>query len=480
MRLFVVFLILATLPQVHAQEGLFVSRHNITYTLGTDDFLAEEVIVFEYMGSASGNLFKDNIYFIRGDAREVEVGATEDDLKYSVEYSDSTIININLIFWRGEKRTVTLRYNRSDMLFTEDTVNSIDGLAIGKYTWIADRATVKFKAPTGFQFGNVAPPAAKTIEDSKEVLTYDLTPIDIENLTTIRDGIPVRLEYAKFDELGAVEIQTAREFIEDGESDLSGANKSIENALGQVSDITPILTLFEIASTRLDEAKSALTLAEVKSNPFSAEYSPHEAYYYAKSSRNLSRGASRKAIEAKDLANYEIQSSLKEKISGIDSKLQEKSEAGLMPATNMPQDAGGIWPIAGQWVAIISIIGVVVLFDIYRRSGGYRKASASKKSTVRDFRAIDELKHKTFTGFDKKLDTVKHGTELAGEIRDKRREKEELERELEKLHRTLDREEISQQDFDIEREKIDKEINETSSNIAGLKSRLNELKKVNK
>jgi peptidoglycan hydrolase CwlO-like protein len=410
----------------------------------------------------------------------VEVEAAEVDLKHSVEYFDSTIININPIFWRGEKRTVTLLYNRSDMLFTEDAVNFIDGLALGKYTWIADRATVKFIAPPGFQFGNVAPPAAKTIEDSKEVLTYDLTPTDIENLTTIRDGIPVRLEYAKFDELAAVEIQTAREFIEDGESSLQGANKSIENAKEQVQDITQILTLFEIASTRLSEAKSALELAEVKSNPFSAEYSPYEAYYYAKGSRNLSRAASRKAIEAKDLANHQIQRSLEERISGIGSKLQEQSEAELLPETNMPQDAGGIWQIAGQWVVILSIIAVVVLFDIYRRSGRYRKASASKKSTVRDFRAIDELKHKTFEGFDKKLDTVKHAAELAGEIRGLRKGKEELERELEKLQRKVDREEISKQEFEVEREKIDTEINETSSNIARLKSRLDELKRSSK
>lgn len=475
-----VFLILAALPQVHGQEGLFVSRHNITYTLGTSDFKAEEVIVFEYMGSASGNLFNDNIYFTRGDAREVEVEAAPENLKHSVDYLDLTVININLIFWRGEKRVVTLRYNRSDMLFAEDTVNYIDGLALGKYTWIADRVTVKFKAPAGFQFGNVAPPATKTIEDSKEVLTYDLTPIDLEKLTTIREGVPVRLEYAKFDELATVEIQMVREFIEDAESDLKGANKSIENAGEQVQDITQILTLFEIASTRLNEARNALELAEVKSNQYSAEYSPHEAYYYAKGSRNLSREASRKAIEAKDLANYEIQRSLEARISGIGSKLQEQSDAALVLETSRPQETGTPWWLAGRWVAIISILGVVVLFYIYRRKAGYRRASASKKSKVRDFRAIGDLKHKTFEGFDKKLDTVKHGTELASEIRDLRKEKEELEREREKLHRKMEREEISEQEFEAEREKIDTEINEMSSNIARLKSRLDELKKVNK
>jgi predicted nucleic acid-binding Zn-ribbon protein len=480
MRLFVVFLLLAALPQAFAQEGLFVSQHNITYTLGESDFLAEEVIVFENMGTSYGNLFKDNIYFTRGDAREVEVEAAEEDLRYSVEYSDSTVININPIFWRGEKRTITLRYNRSDMLFSKDTVHSIDGLALGRYTWIADRATVKFKAPRGFQFGHVMPPAAKTIEESKEVLTYDLTPAGIENLTIIREGLPVWFEYAKFSELAAVEIQTAGEFIEDAESDLKGANKSIENALEQVQDVTQILTLFEIASNRLNEAKSALELAEVKSNQYSAEYSPYEAYYYAKQSRNLSKEASRKAGEAKDLANYEIQKALEDKITGIGSKLQERSGAALAPVSDELQEAGSLFQIAGQWVAILGILAAFVMFEIYRRSGGYKRASASKKSTVGDFRAIDELKHKTFTGFDKKVDAVKHGTELAKEIRDLRREKEELERELEKLQRKAEREEISEQDFDTEREKIDTEINEISSKIGELKSRLDELKRSNK
>lgn len=477
-----VFLILAALPQAFAQEGLFVSRHNITYTLGESDFLAEEGIVFENMGTSSGNLFKDNVYFTRGDAREVEVEAAKVDLKYSVEYLDSTIINIDLLIWRGEKRVVTLKYDRSDMLFTKDRVHSISGLALGKYSWIADRATVKFIAPVGFQFGGVVPPAAKTIEGAREVITYDVAPINLENLTAIREGLPVRFEYAKFDELAITEMTTAREFIEDGKSSLKSANKSVESAVGQVQDTTQILTLFEIASTMLNEAKNALDLAEIKSNQYSAEYSPYEAYYYAKQSRNLSRDASRKAEEAKDLANYEIQRVLKDEISGIGSKLQERSDAGaaLAPGPDKPQEAEAPGRMAWPGIALISILGTVVIFDLYRRLGGYKRASASKKGTVRDFRAIDELKHKTFKGFDKKLDTVKHGTELAAEIRDLRRKKEELESGRVTLQRKKERKEVSQHQFEAGTEELDREIIETLLKIDELKSRLNELKRSNK
>jgi hypothetical protein len=479
MRLFAVFLLLIVLPVASAQEGLFVSQHNVTYILGETDFLAEEVIVFEYMGSESGNLFNDNIYFIRGDAREVEVSAAEEDLKYSVEYLDSTVININFMLWRGEKKVVTLKYRRSDMLFSEDNVHSINGLALGKYTWVADRATIKFKAPAEFQFGIVVPPAVKTIENSSEVLTYNIAPIDLENLTAIKEGIPVSLEYAKFDELAIVETATAREFIEDGESDIKSANKSVENAMEHVSDTTQVLTLFEIASTRLAEAKNSLDLAEIKSNQYSEEYSPYEAYYYAKHSRNLSREASRRAEEAKDLANYEIQKTLEGRISGIGSKLREQTD---IDAVDGPADTPVTEekPWKGYGLALMLVLAAVVVFDIYRRSGGHKSTATSKKSKVRDFRAIDELKHKSFKGFDKKLDTVKHGTEIAAEIRDLRKRKEELESQKDKLQRKMEREEIPQHQFEIEREKLDREINEASTEIDGLKSRLDELKRVNR
>jgi chromosome segregation ATPase len=136
--------------------------------------------------------------------------------------------------------------------------------------------------------------------------------------------------------------------------------------------------------------------------------------------------------------------------------------------------------MAGLGIALILILAAVVIFDIYRRSSGYRRAPASKKSKVRDFRAIDELKHKTFKGFDKKLDTVKTGTELASEIRDLRKKREKLEFERERLQRQREREELPEHQFEIDKEKLDREINETSAEIDELKSRLNELKRSNK
>jgi chromosome segregation ATPase len=350
---------------------------------------------------------------------------------------------------------------------------------LGKYTWIADRATVKFIAPVGFQFGDVVPPAAKTIEESKEVLTYDVAPINLENLTAIKEGLPVRLEYAKYDEMTITEMKTAREFIEEAEFDLLNANKSIENAKIHIQDTTQILTLFEIASTTLDEAKNARDLAQIKSNQYSAEYSPYEAYHYAKESRTLAREASRKAEESKDLANYEIQRALEEKISGIGSKLREQSDtrAALTSEIDKPPEAEES-PWTGYGLAVILILAAVVIFDIYRRSGGLRRAPAFKKSTVRDFRAIGELKHKSFKGFDKKLDTVKHGTELATKIRALRKKKEELEFERGRLERKREKEEIQEHQFEMDKEKLDREINDITSKIDEHKARLNELKKV--
>jgi peptidoglycan hydrolase CwlO-like protein len=75
---------------------------------------------------------------------------------------------------------------------------------------------------------------------------------------------------------------------------------------------------------------------------------------------------------------------------------------------------------------------------------------------------------------------VKYGTELATEIRDLRKRKEKFGFERQKLQRKKEIEDISDHQFDLEKEIIDSKINETSAKIDELKARLNELKKVNK
>lgn len=481
MKLLAVFLILAAFPMTYAEEGLFVSRHNVTYTLGESDFLVEEVIVFENMGTSSSNLFKDNVYLRRGNARDVEVDVIEKDMGYSVEYSPSTTININLLFWRGEKREIILKYKRSDMLFRGDMIHVISGLALGKYPWTIDRASVKFIAPEGFQFGNVTPYVTKTLQGGREVLTYDIAPVTIEKFTAMKEGIPVRIEYAKYDEMAISEMKTAREFIGEAESDLRNANKSIENARSHDSNLTSVLTLFTAAKDTLDDSKKALDLAEIKSNPYSAEYSPYEAYYYAKKSKNLAREASRNAEESKDLANYEIQRTLEKRISGISSKLSEQSEhagAALAPELGKPPETAGPLVSYGVTIILILVALMMVTFGVYLYTGGGKEAPLVKRSTVKDFKAIDELKYKTFTGFDKKVDTVKHGTELATEIRNLTRRKEKLELGIENLRKKKVAGEISDHTFELEKEKLHRQIDEIVANIDKLQINLKEIKKV--
>ena len=141
--------------------------------------------------------------------------------------------------------------------------------------------------------------------------------------------------------------------------------------------------------------------------------------------------------------------------------LTSPTGAALAPKIDrIPGIEEGLW--AGYGLAAILILAAVVVFDIYRRSGGHRVLGAPKKGKIEDFRAIDELKHKSFKGFDKKLDTVKSGTGLAKEIRDQRKKKEKLEFEMEKLQRRLEREEITEDQFDSEKDDLKREINETS------------------
>lgn len=480
MKLLAVLLILAAFPVACAEGGLFVSRHKVTYTLGESDFAVEEVIVFENMGTLSSNLFKDNVYLTRGNAWGVEVDVIGKDMGHSVKYLDQTVININLLLWRGEKREVTLKYRRSDMLFRGDVIHVFSGNALGIYQyWTLHRASVKFIAPAGFLFGNVTPYATKVFEDGRETLTYDLAPVNIENLTAIRDGLPVRIEYAKYGEMAITEMKNAREFVGEAESDLRTANKSVENARSYGSNMTQILTLFAGANDALDDSKDALELAEVRSNPYSAEYGPYEAYYHARKSKNFAKEASGKAEESKDLANYEIQRTLEERISGIGSQLSEQVKRSDAAQVSEPDRPNAVGPLVSHGVAIILILAalVMVIFGAYMYRHPGRDAPTLKRSKVEDFKAINELKYKTFKGFDKKLDTVKYGTELAAEIRRLMRKMGKLELGIENLRKKKVAGEISEHAFKADRKKLKKRIEEAAAEIDGLQVKLKESKK---
>ncbi|MEE8400592.1 MAG: hypothetical protein V3R86_00355 [Candidatus Hydrothermarchaeaceae archaeon] len=478
MKLLALFLMLAVLPSAFAQEGLFVSRHSVTYTLGESDFFVEERIIFENKGSLNSNLFRDNIYFSRGNAQDVAVDVKGKNLGYSVEYSPFTTINIKLLLWKGERREVTLRYRRSDMVFRGGAVNAISGLALGKYPWTINRAKITFIAPEGFLFGNVTPYVTKTVIGGRKTLSYDLSPINLANFTAIRDGFPVRIEYAKYDEMALSEIKNAKEFIEDLNSDIKSANKSIENARGHGSELEQVLALFSVAVRTHENSKIALGLAEIKSNAYSEDYDPYLAYYYAIKSKNLSRDASRRAEESKDLANFETQRTLEEKISGIGSKLSGlPDDRGRAPSLVPEKPKEALGPLKGPLAAIILILLALAISGVYIYRGKDSGAPEPKRGTVKDFKGISDLKYKNFEGFDKKINTVKHSTALATEIRSLMKRKEKLEFDIETLRKMKISGQMPGKKFETEKEKIDRKIDETAANIARLQIKLKDIKK---
>lgn len=480
MKLLALFLMLAVLPSAFAQEGLFVPWHSVTYTLGESDFFVEERIIFENKGSLNSNLFRDNVYFSRGNAQDVAVDVKGKNLGYSVEYSPFTTINIKLLLWKGEKREVTLRYRRSDMIFRGDAISAISGLALGKYPWTIDKAKITFIAPDGFLFGNVTPYVTKTVIEGRETLSYDLSPINLANFTAIRDGFPVRIEYAKYEGMALSEIKNAREFIEDLNLDIKSANKSIENARGHGSELEQVLALFSVAMSTHENSKIALDLAEIKSNAYSEEYNPYLAYYYAIKSKNLSKDASRMADESKDLANFETQRTLEERISGIGSKLSGlPDDPGKAPPPSLVPEKPkeGFGSLKGPLAAIILILVALAVSSAYIYRGKDRGTPEPKRGTVRDFKGISDLKYKNFEGFDKKINTVKHSTALATEIRSLMKRKEKQEFDIETLRNMKISGQMTGKKFEAEKEKIDRKIDETAANIARLQIKLKDIKK---
>jgi exonuclease VII small subunit len=462
-------LILLVLPCVHAQEGLLVPQHNLTYYLGEDYIYVEEVIIFENIGRATGNLFRDSLYFVRGDAWDVDVDVTGETPRYKVERGEFTTITVDLTFWKGESRRVAMSYRRSDILYKGEGVNTLSGLALGKYPWIVGKTALKFVAPKGYQFGNLTPSAEVVEERGQETITYEAKPITVKELTAINEGFPVTIEYANYIELAEGQIKRAEDFVPEGEFHVSDANISIENAKGYDVGLTAALGAYAEAQELLEEAKTQLQLARIKNNPNYEEYYPYEAYSHALASVKLAKEASRKAAEAKNLANFEIQAALQKEISKIEGSLEEKSRRFEEGMVLLKEEK----PKRNYYGIVLILILALGLLGALKTIKRERK----RRGTVEDFTVIGDLKRKTFVDFEKKADTVKKGVEIAREIRALRREREKLDLGMENLRKKKISGEISEKAYKSEKEKLEERIGETATRIYKLEGKLKEIKR---
>jgi|GEM_PF-1358772 hypothetical protein len=472
MKLAYLVLFIIFVPGVNAQE-ILIKAHNLSYTLGENDFLVEENIHIENVGGPTGNLFRDSIYFARGDAQDVEVEVIGEPSKYSVFTSNkNTIITVNLTMWRGEKRWIILKYRRTDMLFRGENINVLSGLALGKYPWIPGRVYIEFKTPVGYQFGNITPPADKTLEGGREKISYEAIPITIKDLSAIRDGFPVKIEYANYKELAEEQIKKAEDFILEAEFIINDTRSGITNAAEHNINLSNANDTYNKAYALLEKAKDLVVIARIKNNPEYPEYSPYEAYISSTDSIEYARDSYRLALQAKNLANLGVQSALERQIEEIGKSLDERIE-GLQESPIVIKSEEKSFNINNFLAAFIAVILALSIGMVY-----VTRSMLEKRKTLQEFRVINNLKRRTFTGFEKKIETVNKRVSIAKEIRDLKKEKEKMDIVLEELRRKKASGEITGRTYNSEKKRVENKINDIMARLYELEKALKELKKV--
>lgn len=458
-------ILLILIPQAHAQ-GLVVALHNATYTLEDGMAVVEEVIVFEYRGNDTS--LKEKVYLSRGGAEGIEVSGTN----YKLEETRPAGITLNLFITRDESKRVTLRYMRGDMLTERGPVKRFEGLALGRYTWLAKEANIRIIVPEGYQLGNATPWGKRYTDAGKEAILYRASLFD--GLDKIQDGFPIYVEYARFRELWLGEMGTARTLVLEASYDLADANATIaKNPVGEP------LELYQQAEGEIQKAVELLQMAEVAASPPGRAYYP--AYLMVKEAGGRARLAARGATKARDLFNARAQREMEEKMRGMEQNFSRQSEALERNLTAKIEDLkrGESEPRETS-PALRSALPIVVLVALLAATATgvsrLRRTERPRKSQIQEYRAIGDLKRKTFEGFEAKLGAVRRSSEIASEIKGLTEEKRALEGRLEGLRERRMRGELADLAFIVEKKRVERQINEVASRIFALQQELEKMR----
>lgn len=471
MRCLWILLALLIFPAVNAQTGLYAKVHNVTYTLEPSSFEVEEVIVFGNTGDPF--TFIDTIAFSRGDAWDIEVDGVPYTLNKRHPISQNRIL-IDLFISKGQEITVTMTYHRSDLLATAGDARRFTGYGLGRYAWPVHLTNIAFITEEGYYFGGHSGAGVITREGNHETLSYQRS--ILTNITAIREGVFLEVDFARYKDMASENLARAGTLVEEATYNIENANLTLINA-GGYGDISGAAETYIMASNYLDAASAQLQMAQLNYDPIYAKY--YEAHARSDLAISLAKDASRNAWVAESQANQIVQKSLEDRIAQVDAGLAEQKQQTASLETAPPQvitvKEGPAFPFKSLIIVLILVAVIVVLARVPFKSPDTRKAGK-----VADFANIDNLKRKTFTGFEKKVSAVKEGVEIATLIRTVRAEKEKLEFGIENLRKKKIAGEMNEDVYKVERDKMETKIHDIDSEIDELEGELKEVKRLKK
>jgi hypothetical protein len=454
MKLPFLFLSVVLIPLANAQGNVYVSEYNLTYYLGEDDFTVIETLIFENQGDPF--TYEGSIYFLRGDAENVKV----EGFSYSVTQGYPRKINLEFMISKGQKKRVSIRYKRADLLSEEGGITTFEGLSLGKYSWPVYRARITFIIPPGYQFGSVSPATGRIQRGETETLYYDVSVFD--NVSAVLDGFPVRVEYADYKGLAKRDMRALDSLLAEAEFEMERANGSLENARSYGINVSQAMGRYALSISALQDGMEKFSFSRI--NYEAGEY--YRAYIFGKASRDSMRAAIKEAAAARELVNLEIQSLLEKKTTG--------SKNQSLPAETKPIETDGERGEKG--LNPIYLISGLVLAALLVGAAFFISRGRTRKPQAQAFAGIKDLKRKEFKGFERKISGVKKRAEKSREIRRLIRERGVIEVELEKLHKKRARKKINKKTFEGGRKKLLKKLDEIDSRRSKLELELEKIR----
>ncbi|MEE8167689.1 MAG: hypothetical protein V3T58_02310 [Candidatus Hydrothermarchaeales archaeon] len=502
-KFLIIFLIsLALLPGVEAQ--LYVSRYNVTYQLGEENYQVVEILKLKNGGSPF--VFPEALEFVRGDASDAEAYSSLTGTSFSADYVYPSKVTVDLkkvvILKRME---VGLKYLRKEGLSSEDKINVFMFSDIGKYPWgtIKDcidhynecqyEANITIITPDGYYFGNITSPATIQRRGKSESIVYRLSLL--RNLTIVPFGFPVRVEYADYRELTLGKIASASALLSQVSFGLKEANSSLENAGIYEANVSRASDTYVEASQLYEQALEELKASERFVGAPERDY--YNSYLHGSAANELAEEAYVKANAVRNLVSFEIQRALEMRVAALGANLseqyilrenltkslsenltrllemkKEQAEPTQIIRVEVPEEGINYYAIA-----FFLLLGSIVIYGVANMVLYVRRTERKHRGKVKDFRVIGDLKRKTFKGFEQKVDTVKQEVELAADIRKLKKEREKYVLGIDNVKKKMRMGDITKQSSDSQRKKFEEQVKETDAKIDEIEKQLKGKKK---
>jgi hypothetical protein len=479
--------IFLTLPVVNAQ--VLVSSHNITYELREGEVLIQEDILFVNPLLSEVHTFDEDIVLLREGPMDLSISGVPSHIdnetspnKITLQFSKSPIFRPPTINFR----LVTLTYKTPD--FTSETdldedmrVNVFSGntlLSLPSAKEVGE-TLIKIKPAQNLQLGLILPET--DVRDRG--VTYFMSGDDRKIYT----AFIVEIQYAKFKDKARSNIEVIKENLDNSKSRVEDVKSSILNAKVYDANTTNAQEDLDASVALIEEAQNHLALTEAF-----FEYGEfYSAYLLSNTSVHLSERAIEVAIEAGREANLQHRIALNDLIAQLENvtatppqttvpekEVDEKEILETPPPTNLtvppsppplisePVEREG-FPKAVALIFLIVFIAVV----------GYLLLSKNRKrkdrqAAVKDFRAIADLKRKSYKGFEEKVVDVKKETNIAGEIRKLGQEKKKFQLGVENLNKKRVAGEIDEKVYQTEKSKYEGIIKKLNKKITALEKEL--------